>query len=97
MGKYLASAASIARARGRSEEASAYYRDKLELEQTTLGPEHPNVGRTINNIRLSESSRGHYEQAVEEFQRSLAIRKRVRGPEHPDIASSYNMVANTTG
>jgi tetratricopeptide (TPR) repeat protein len=58
-----------------------------------LGPDHPDVATSLNNLAALYRAQGHYEEAAPLYQRALAIRERVLGPDHPDVATSLNNLA----
>jgi tetratricopeptide (TPR) repeat protein len=62
----------------------------LEAE---LGPEHPDVAESLNNLAELLDYRGRYAEAEPLHRRGLAIREKVLGPEHPDVAASLNNLA----
>jgi len=58
-----------------------------------LGPEHPDVATSLNNLALLYYTQGRYDQAEPLLMRTLAIREKVLRPEHPDVAQSLNNLA----
>ncbi|MBT1570101.1 tetratricopeptide repeat protein, partial [Klebsiella pneumoniae] len=58
-----------------------------------LGPDHPDVATSLNNLAELYRSQGQYAQAEPLFKRSLAIWERALGPDHPDVATSLNNLA----
>ena len=48
-----------------------------------LGPEHPDVATTLNNLGLLYDNMGDYGQALPLCQRALEIMEKVLGPQHP--------------
>ncbi len=58
-----------------------------------LGPEHPKVATSLNNLAELYREQGRYEEAEPRYNRSLAIREKVLGPEHPAVALSLNNLA----
>jgi tetratricopeptide (TPR) repeat protein len=52
-----------------------------------LGPEHPDVARSLNNLAALYDSYGKYTEAEPLYQRALAIREKALGPDHPDVAT----------
>ncbi|MFA0821949.1 MAG: tetratricopeptide repeat protein [Methanomethylovorans sp.] len=65
----------------------------LNILETTLGSEHPDVATSLNNLALLYHSAGRYEQALPLYERSLATREKTLGTEHPDVAISLNNLA----
>ena len=56
--------------------------------QQTLGPQHPDVASSYNNLATVLSDQGDLKQAKEYHERALAIRQQTLGPQHPDLAQS---------
>jgi tetratricopeptide (TPR) repeat protein len=65
----------------------------LAIWERVLGPEHPAVATSLNNLAEVHRAQGHYEAAEPLYQRALAIWERVLGPEHPDVATGLNNLA----
>lgn len=61
--------------------------------EKVLGPDHPNVASTYNNIGSVLYAQDKYEEALVHFRKALAIWQKVLGSDHPDIATSYNNIA----
>ena len=75
---------------GRYAEARAFYERALSIVERVLGPDDPEVPRTLNNLANVYWSQGRYTEAQSLTERGLAIRERVLGANHPDVASSLN-------
>ena len=59
-----------------------------------LGPEHPQVATSLNNLAELYQAQGKYGDAEPLYKRSLAIIEKALGPEHPQVtASSEKAVA----
>ena len=58
-----------------------------------LGPDHPNVASSLNNLAVLYQSQRRYSDAEPLFKRSLAIKKNALGPDHPDVVLSLNNLA----
>ena len=65
----------------------------LAIWEKALGPEHPDVATSLNNLALLYKAKGDYARAEPLYQRALAIREKALGPEHPDVAESLNNLA----
>jgi tetratricopeptide (TPR) repeat protein len=65
----------------------------LAIREKGLGPDHPDVARSLNNLADLYERQGRYAEALPLFQRALAIRERAAGPDHPDTATSMNNLA----
>ena len=58
-----------------------------------LGPDHPNVAPSLNNLAALYRAQGRYADAEPLYKRSLAIREKELGPDHPDVAQTLNNLA----
>jgi tetratricopeptide (TPR) repeat protein len=58
-----------------------------------LGPEHPDVATSLNNLAALYHNQGQYAKAEPLYQRALAIREKALGAEHPKVATSLNNLA----
>jgi hypothetical protein len=59
---------------------------KMEPEEGALfllGPDHPDVATSLNNLAALYRSQGKYAEAAPLFQRSLVILEKALGPDHP--------------
>ncbi len=66
------------------------YEKSLAIKIRALGPEHPDVGLSYNNMGSVLEQQGQHEEAMEMYEKSLAINIRALGPEHPNVGISYN-------
>lgn len=64
-----------------------------EVIEATLGLEHPDTLRSMNNLATVLNRQGKYEQAEEMHGQTLELRKTVLGLEHPDTLASMNNLA----
>jgi CHAT domain-containing protein/Tfp pilus assembly protein PilF len=69
------------------------YKRSLAIMEKALGPEHPNVAQSLNNIAANYGAQGRYGEAEPLYKRSLAIKEKALGPNHPDVAQSLNNLA----
>jgi tetratricopeptide (TPR) repeat protein len=58
----------------------------LMINEKALGPEHPDVATSLNNLAGLYRAQGKYAEAEPLYKRALAIREKVLGPEHPHVA-----------
>ena len=79
---------------GRYEEAEPLYHRSLPILEKALGPNHPIVARSLNNLASLYYSQERYEEAEPLIQRSLSIREKALEEDHPDVATSFNNLAN---
>ena len=78
---------------GRYAAAEPLYKRSLKIRETALGPDHPDVGQSLNNLALLYDSQGRYAAAEPLYKRSLKIRETALGPDHPDVGQSLNNLA----
>ncbi len=62
-------------------DAEPLYKRSLAILEKALGPEHPNVAMSFNNLALLYEAQGRYGDAEPLYKRSLAISEKVLGPE----------------
>jgi len=65
----------------------------LAIAEDKFGPDHPEVGTTLNNLALLYRAQGRYAEAEPLYKRSLAIREKALGSDHPDVGVSLNNLA----
>ena len=78
---------------GKYDESRPAAERALELREKALGPEHPDVAASLNNLGDLYGEKGDYAKAEPLFQRALDIWEKALGPEHPDVARSLNNLA----
>ena len=71
-------------------------RRSLAIQEKELGPEHPHVALSLNNLAAVYLNQGKYADAESLYRRSLAIREKALGPEHRHVALSLNKLAELT-
>jgi tetratricopeptide (TPR) repeat protein len=65
----------------------------LAIDEKALGPNHPNVTASLNNLAFLYEQQGRYADAEPLYKRALAIREKALGPDRPDVAQSLNNLA----
>ena len=78
---------------GRYSEAMPSAERVLAIFEKALGPNHPNVAQSLNNLALLHKMQGDYAKAEPLYQRALAVYEKSLGPDHPDVANSLNNLA----
>lgn len=63
--------------------AEPLYKRSLAIREQALGPEHPDVGQSLNNLAALYADQGRYVEAEPLYKRSLVVREQALGPEHP--------------
>jgi tetratricopeptide (TPR) repeat protein len=71
---------------GRYAEAQSPLEHALVFWEQALGPEHPDVAQSFNNLAELYRVQGRYADAEPHYQWALAILEKVFGPKHPDVA-----------
>jgi tetratricopeptide (TPR) repeat protein len=74
-------------------EAISVAQQLLAIREKALGPDHPDVARSLNNLAVLYFHQGRYADAEPLYKRSLVIREKALGPDHPDVARSLNNLA----
>ncbi len=85
--------AELLRIQGQHAAAEPLHRRSLAIYQKALGPDHPDVALSVNNLAGLLGDQGQYAAAEPLYRRSLAIREKALGPDHPDVATSLNNLA----
>jgi hypothetical protein len=57
----------------------------LAIKERVLGPEHPDVAMTLNNLAVRYKADGEYAKAEPLYQRALAIFEAALGPTQPKV------------
>ena len=70
--------------------AEPLYKRSLAIREKALGPDHPDVASSLNNLAWLYQRQGRYADAEPLYKRSLAIREKALGPDHPDVAYSLS-------
>jgi esterase/lipase superfamily enzyme/Tfp pilus assembly protein PilF len=85
--------AALYQVEGRNEEAELLYRRELAIRERRLGPDHPDIATTYNNLAALEQGQGRIAQAETLYRRALAINERALGSAHPAVATTLNNLA----
>jgi tetratricopeptide (TPR) repeat protein len=84
----------VYKSQGRYEEAIELFKQALEIDEKTIGKEHPHYATRLNNLANVYQLQGKYEEAIELFKQALEIDKKTIGKEHPHYATRLNNLAN---
>lgn len=79
--------------RGRYTEAEPLHERALAIGERAVGPDHPDVAMSLNNLAVVRWQQGRYVEAEPLYERALTIRERAFTPDHPDVATSLNNLA----
>ncbi len=72
---------------GKYEQASEPLEEALAIRENYLGPEHPSVGTSLNNLALLYEAQGRYAEAEPLLERALRIMEKALGPNHPSTVT----------
>ncbi len=86
-------AGQVALEEGKWEQAKDALQNALTLQEQALGPEHPEVARTLNNLGMALAQLGKYREATEAYEHSRDLHMRNVGAMHPDTANSLTNLA----
>ena len=78
---------------GNYDRALVVAKKALQVGEKNVGPDHPDVATSLNNLALLYYSQGQYAQAEPLYKRSLAIMEKALGPDHPNVAVSLENLA----
>ena len=78
---------------GRYAEATSIAKEALAIRERALGPDHPDVAVSLNNLAQLYRAEGRDPEAEPLLKRSLAIREKALAPDHPAVALSLNNLA----
>ena len=70
------------------------------MKEKLLGPEHPDVAITLNNLAILCRSQGKLEEAERLYSRCLSIFRKVLEPGHPKLENcltNYNRLLRQMG
>ena len=65
----------------------------LEIAEEALGPDHPDVAQSLNNLAGLYHEQGNYALAEPLCERVLAIHEKALGHDHSSVATSLNNLA----
>jgi CHAT domain-containing protein/Tfp pilus assembly protein PilF len=78
---------------GHFAEAIPKAREVLRIVEQALGPAHPAVATSLNNLAMLLQATGDYAGARPLFERALQIQERALGPADPAVAQSLSNLA----
>jgi eukaryotic-like serine/threonine-protein kinase len=73
---------------GHVEESLTVQRRAVALKEKLLGPNHPDVATSLENVSIALVKLGRTEEALAISQRALRINENALGPDHPQVALS---------
>ena len=78
---------------GQYERAVVVGKKALKVAEEIVGPDHPSVATSLNNLALLYDTQGQYAAAEPLYKRALSINEKALGPDHPSVAASLNNLA----
>lgn len=80
---------------GQYDRAVVAAKKALQVAEKAVGPNHPDVAMSLNNLAELYRAQGQYELAKPLHKRALTIREQALGPDHPLVATSLNNLAES--
>ncbi|MFH0910158.1 MAG: tetratricopeptide repeat protein, partial [Planctomycetota bacterium] len=65
----------------------------LAISEKALGPDHPDVATSLNNLAELYRAQGQYAAAEPLYKRALAILEKALGPDHPNVGTALENMA----
>ncbi len=84
--------AELYRAQGRYAEAEPLFKRALAINEKALGPEHPRVATSLNNLANLYRAQGKSAEAELLVKRSLAIWEKILPPDDLSVAPGLNLL-----
>ena len=78
---------------GKYERAVVLAQKTLEVAMANVGPDHPDVATSLNNLAALYDTQGEYAKAEPLYKRSLAISEKALGPDNPNVTGSLENMA----
>ncbi len=69
------------------------YEEMLQIQETKLVTEHPDIATTLHKTALLYKKTGRYKEALPFYQRSLKIRENMMEPDNTDVANTLKDMA----
>ncbi|MEM7156485.1 MAG: tetratricopeptide repeat-containing serine/threonine-protein kinase [Myxococcota bacterium] len=79
--------------KGEYDRAQPLYERALEIRTRVLGPDHPQVAWSTNDVANIHTKKGAFDEAMERYQRAMEIHREALGPDHPDVAQVQSNIA----
>ena len=78
---------------GRYARAVVVGKKALKVAEEIVGPDHPSVATSLNNLAILYDTQGQYAAAEHLYKRALSIDEKALGPDHPSVATTLNNLA----
>ena len=69
--------------------AERLLRDAARLQEASLGPRHPDLANTLNNLGIVCEMTGKPDDAEQYFRRAVSIARTSLAADHPFVATSH--------
>jgi tetratricopeptide (TPR) repeat protein len=79
---------------GKYDEGQSLTEKTLDTLAKTVGPDHPDIARTLNLMANISYYQGDFNRAEVLYRRSIAMLEKTLGPENPLVATSLNNLAS---
>src|SRR5262249_50321734 len=73
---------------GRIDEAVALYEEVLTARKAKLGPEHPDIGKSLGYLAQAYRQAGRLGEAIQRLEQAVALQKAKLPARHPDTIFS---------
>jgi tetratricopeptide (TPR) repeat protein len=73
-------------------QAITFCEKALEIKQSTLALNHPDLAQSYNNIGLVNANMGEYSKALSWYEKGLKIQQKTLRSNHPDLAQSFSHI-----
>jgi CHAT domain-containing protein/tetratricopeptide (TPR) repeat protein len=83
----------VGRTKGRGHDAEPLDLRALAITEKALGPDHPDVATSVNNLAVLYEDQGRYAEAEPLYQRALAITEKALAPDHTDVGIQLSNLA----
>ena len=94
-GRYLVGFGVVLFQQGRYPEAERLFRRALDIQQRVLGPDHYDVGGTLNNLGGVYYEQNEYQHALQSYEQARPVLEKSLGPKHLNVVGLVNNIGET--
>ena len=80
--------------KGNYSEALNYFVKALEIQEKTLGENHPDTAISYNGMASAYRGLGNYKKALKYYKKTLSIREKTLGENHPHTVMMYDSIGS---
>ena len=91
---FLCSIGAVYYAQGKYDDALATWKDVLQVQEKTLGLEHPEPAKTKVHIAIVLRQQGQLQQALDKYHEALPVLEKTLGRNHLEPAKTRVNIAN---